>query len=686
VAGQAHEEPDHLISSIYAPPPHNSKEKTRRTPRRRSLPPALRHPADTYSGLDRFGRTKQQLWRYYGGTPADRDRFEYSYDRNSNRTSKDLTLTAGKDEKYAYDNLNRLTSYDRGTLSGGDITNKVRNEAWGLSPTGAWSDYQIDANGDGDYSDTGTEEVDQNRTHNLANEIFNETPGAAITEGQGQSAWADPAYSARGNMTKVPQPSDLTSTYASKYDAWNRLMLVWVDSDSDGVADAGETVIARYEYDALNRRTKEFINADTDDDFDSFRHFYYTFGLGRRSLGEGGWQLLETRLSSSENTDPETLQPEYQYVWSLRYIDAAVLRDKNTDSDDLCDDERLYYLNDANMNVTCLVEDDGDVAERYVYDPYGNCTVYDDDWSDTVSWANSKKNNIRFCGYYLDNETGLYSVRHRVLLPNLGWMQRDPLRQMLADKKHGLPTDRFAGGVSARRDGANQTENLYEYVKSLPTSRYDPKGLGCCGPDIGDKLRELMTQLERDFENLKNLSPEDAEAVCDDMVDTTGWDIRELMGEGCSACTSLEGCGTPPCDFFIAVDGVCHLATDVNYVLWGRMNKLCGNSEDFATGFATLYTTVLEWWGAIRHLTAPSESSNHTDPANDWTRAGYNYNGTFPVSHRHPSSKDCGICGKDYKGELNYAVGAGLRALLHLRHGISGGTGKKEPPEMQKLR
>ena len=46
-----------------------------------------------------------------------------------------------------------------------------------------------------------------------------------------------------------------------------------------GSPDAGETVIARYEYDALNRRTKEFVNADTDDDFDSFRHFYYTFGV-----------------------------------------------------------------------------------------------------------------------------------------------------------------------------------------------------------------------------------------------------------------------------------------------------------------------------------------------------------------------------------------------------------------------
>jgi len=99
------------------------------------------------------GRIVQQLWRYYGGTPADRDKFIYTYDRNSNRTTKDLTLTAGLDEKYAYDSLNRLTSYDRGTLDSGNITSKVRNEAWGLTPTGNWNDYQVDADGDGNYTD-----------------------------------------------------------------------------------------------------------------------------------------------------------------------------------------------------------------------------------------------------------------------------------------------------------------------------------------------------------------------------------------------------------------------------------------------------------------------------------------------------------------------------------------------------
>jgi len=33
------------------------------------------------------------------------------------------------------------------------------------------------------------------------------------------------------------------------------------------------------------------------------------------------------------------------------------------------------------MNVTALAEDDGDVVERYLYDPYGNVTFLKADWS-----------------------------------------------------------------------------------------------------------------------------------------------------------------------------------------------------------------------------------------------------------------------------------------------------------------
>jgi YD repeat-containing protein len=83
------------------------------------------------------------------------------------------------------------------------------------------------------------------------------------------------------------------------------------------------------------------------------------------------------------------IKTEWQFVWSARYVDAPVLRDRSADLDNSTGslgksgsglEQRLYYATDANMNVTALINTDGTVAERYRYDPYGNVTVLDADW------------------------------------------------------------------------------------------------------------------------------------------------------------------------------------------------------------------------------------------------------------------------------------------------------------------
>jgi len=148
-----------------------------------------------------------------------------------------------------------------------------------------------------------------------------------------------------------------------------------------------------------------------------------------------------------------------QYVWSLRYVDAPILRDRNADGDSQTGgyglngsglEERLYYLTDANMNVTALAEPDGDVVERYAYSPYGRAYVFDESWSPRA--ASSYDNNILFAGYWRDGATGLYHVRFRMYHPDLGWIQRDPFGYV---------------------DGMN----MYEYCGSGPTKYVDPSGL-----------------------------------------------------------------------------------------------------------------------------------------------------------------------------------------------------------------
>jgi len=122
-------------------------------------------------------------------------------------------------------------------------------------------------------------------------------------------------------------------------------------------------------------------------------------------------------------------------------------------------DERLYYLTDAQMNVTALLDGTpgsqtlGAAVERYAYDPYGRVTVFDGSWTARSPNASLYANEVLYCGYRLDTETGLYHVRNRVYHPLLGrWLQRDPLG--------------YVDGMS-----------VYEYGGGGPVGTVDPLGL-----------------------------------------------------------------------------------------------------------------------------------------------------------------------------------------------------------------
>ena len=73
---------------------------------------------DKYVGLDQFGRVADQRWQD-AVTYVTKDRRQSGYDRDSNRTYAENLADAGHSEVYAYDGLNQLTSFQRGTLNAG---------------------------------------------------------------------------------------------------------------------------------------------------------------------------------------------------------------------------------------------------------------------------------------------------------------------------------------------------------------------------------------------------------------------------------------------------------------------------------------------------------------------------------------------------------------------------------------
>ena len=157
---------------------------------------------------------------------------------------------------------------------------------------------------------------------------------------------------------------------------------------------------------------------------------------------------MEVRLDGA----PDPLD---QYVWDVRYVDAPVVRfhDSDTDGNYLdAEDNILYYTTDANWNVTALVDGaTGEVVERYMYDPYGKATVCDEDWTPREDNASAVANDVLYCGYRFDAETGLYQVRFRYYHPTLGrWETRDMVEE---------------------------GTNVYQYVGDAPLSLMDPYGM-----------------------------------------------------------------------------------------------------------------------------------------------------------------------------------------------------------------
>jgi RHS repeat-associated protein len=104
-----------------------------------------------------------------------------------------------------------------------------------------------------------------------------------------------------------------------------------------------------------------------------------------------------------------------------------------------------YYHDDANGNVTALVNGSGTVVAKYLYDSFGNTLGM---WGYLAAG-----NTYRFSSKEVDARTGLYYYGYRWYDPNLQrWLNQDPIQER--------------GGI-----------NLYRFVGNNPIQRIDPLGL-----------------------------------------------------------------------------------------------------------------------------------------------------------------------------------------------------------------
>jgi len=374
------------------------------------------------------------------------------------------------------------------------------------------------------------------------------------------------------------------------------------------------------------------------------------------------------------------------------------------------DDKTYVYLYDANGNVGQLVDwVDGyegatgsqwhadRMVATYEYTPYGTLRASAGDYAD--------ENPFRFSTKQWDDETGLGYWGYRYYSPTLGrWISRDAMWHSAGDNLYSYGPNSPQSGVDP--DGRDWIITYWvdhgPYHGRTPPS--PPEGVdwprpsgsvsggvsqpkGCCGMDVTRRLRRAIDGIETAFYDLVWHDKAKVGKICDSMISPNGWDIGILSGGGLKLGAdvfSSQGCGTGTCQGSVQVDGVCYRAGEVNYILWGVVNRLCYTTHDYWTETPGLDGPVvrgtgqpaprgtwsldraLGWIGLHRFVAGlnpfseppASVGGGSTRCRKAWTRAGWNNDWTIPRSEGC-NLEECETvcCDEEYPFEMRVTLG-----------------------------
>jgi RHS repeat-associated protein len=327
-----------------------------------------------------------------------------------------------------------------------------------------------------------------------------------------------------------------------------------------------------------------------------------------------------------------------------------------------------YYHYDGLGSTRCLTDSNGNVTDSYAYTAFGEAV-------DTGA-ANPTTNPFQFVGregYYVNPDSGDYYVRARTYAPVIArWLSED----MLADGRTRHPSG----------------WNLYTYADLQPTVEVDPSGevvavavpSDHCGPDVTAVVNATLAAVKANFNDTeftkRRLKMRDAcVQLYDPRTAGTAWDIWWLyaIGKGnpniplYAQDGSRVKLGTGHCKTTVIYNGQCVLASGLNYLLWGKANKLCSEAATVGNWapyrlpprvrinisgrsiWVPLPPIPISWsqanaeWGAafwklVRYGKIPG--SEEYDEAMDFLRAGYKCSDSGTTTH---PVKGCSIDSPD---------------------------------------
>ncbi len=119
---------------------------------------------------------------------------------------------------------------------------------------------------------------------------------------------------------------------------------------------------------------------------------------------------------------------------------------------------QYLYRKDAQGNIIAILDSNGAVVVKYIYDAWGNHDILDVN-GNKIEDVNhiGIKNPFRYRGYYFDTETELYYLQTRYYDPEVGrFISRDSIEYADPETINGI--------------------NLYAYCGNNPVSNIDPTG------------------------------------------------------------------------------------------------------------------------------------------------------------------------------------------------------------------
>jgi len=255
-----------------------------------------------------------------------------------------------------------------------------------------------------------------------------------------------------------------------------------------------------------------------------------------------------------------------------------------------------FYCYDGNGNVINLIDiDTKEIAAHYEYDPFGRLLEKEGSFAD--------RNFYRFSTKRVSAVFGLYYYGWRFYDPDLArWLTRDPIGE-----KGGL--------------------NLYGFVGNNPVAKYDilglrgggsSKGKCCkCGPNIEQGLIKTMLAVNKRFNNDDKFKKK----ICSKLHLKNVWDIYFPP--------KPKGCGDgDPCYETFMVRGKCYDQWKINYILFGRISKLCEFWKPTMEVMVAAHKLLIKPFIQIKQN--EKFENEYTSDVKGWARIGYNFNGSLP--------------------------------------------------------